>query len=219
MTTSKKTTATKQAKATKATAAPTLAKAKADTLRKLCATFTAAEGDRLQLADAQRRTVMDMAKVGDWEACKPIIAESMGALWQSDAAMRVSLSLLGRFWKITANKLAFPEVDQMGWQAYAKGPVAELLEVEGLKTVRDRNPQTPGGSKSAANDAPNDAPKGEPEARTIAKGAETLDDVLAVMAELANKASVLSDNKFMLQALATLKDDVATIREMAKVSK
>ena len=211
MTTSKNS-ATKQAKQATATATdgvPALAKAKLTKLSAYADHFRAMHNSTLESANAQRLDVMAMSELASFEQCWPTLEQIMGSVW-SEVTLKVSKSFLKRYWTARSNGVAFPAVEgTVGWQAYAKGELADALKAAGL--VKERAPSA-GASDKAMDKAKAEVADAKPEAKTIAKGADSAEDILKVMAELANRLSTMTDSKIALGALGTLRDDLEDIK-------
>lgn len=208
--TTKAATKTATAKADKP-AAPVLAKAKQDTLRGILAHFTGAEQDALKSADAQRLDIIAMVDVGPFDACWPIISEALGALW-AETTVKVSKSQFSLYWRAKAAGVAFPTPDApIGWQRYAKGALSDAMREAGQ--MQERAPRA--GGKAPGKVAASDATAAQ--AVTVAKGTDTLADVLAAMAELANRAAVLAgDSRASLAIIAAVRDDIQALQALAK---
>ena len=213
MTTSKNS-ATKQAKPVAATATdgvPALAKAQLTKLAAYADHFRAMHNSTLESANAQRLDVMAMAELGSFEQCWPTLEQLMGSVW-SEVTLKVSKSFLKRYWTARSNGVAFPAVEgTVGWQAYAKGELAEALKAAGL--VKERAPSA-GASDKALAKAKAEVAGAKAEAATVAKGADSAEDILKVMSELANRLSTLTDSKIALGALGTLRDDLEDIKTL-----
>ena len=210
MTTSKNT-ATKQAKAVETDGVAPLAKAQLTKLAAYADHFRAMHNSTLESANAQRLDVMAMSELGSFEQCWPTLEALMGTVW-SEVTLKVSKSFLKRYWTARSNGVAFPAVEgTLGWQAYARGELCDALKAAGLVTARA---PAPGSSDKAMTKAKAEVAGAKAAAATVAKGADTAKDILAAMAELANRLSTMTDSKIALGALATLRDDLADVEAL-----